>query len=914
MEPRAIVKVLNDLVAANVQDLNIQRLHGILTPVEKDLTSCEAGDRDFLWKLSVGYLEVQQRFVTTCLIQKRNPSASDDEELINLPEQLVFLQAVDRIRQFTLNLYLPLELRGLTKCDLKMVVQLEDAERIRRLKYCLEAFRKLFEFKIIALQSKLENCILEYIAGVFSYHLLEGSFTEMRESILFRGIEVLPVEQVFKSLLIIKGVPNLALELSKQIHLELLRLTGEPGGFPVLCKTLLANVPSDETPSWKKSEIIAKIVASKGHTKKFYRQVLQDVFQFYEASLFGQEQEQLPFVGTCIECMRQIYLLPPAYRELRATIDQYFVGRFDQLVEPQELLSGTILLERSQLLTSLYINYMAFSGSSCSSLCSSILIPYLHIFLKLYSMIPIEAEERKYLQTLIVFCLSNREKAELESLLEELLLETGKHAMKRIHPRIYLKVAPRGVETYSLQIGPQSEDDDDEDSLAPTLVEILKASNRNLLIYDVFIGLLKLFERTSLGTDQNLLLGADERDASQCKAFLRKYVIIQALMELVTHKHFHSQLYENPSDVLAFIKSLLTRSVDQVQANESLIEIVLSIFQEYLQRLHSRDDVQEILKLLQHFKRSAQCGDQLRAQIDHICNGSKPKDDSELTPYQNAFSLCSDKEPYCKVYGTTLMIGLLRQRDTETLTQKHAVLILALNNLRSVESYAFLNSVRLLVALCDALEAETIEALVREYQCTSNEIDYRLKIGEATVKTVEAIGPIAFKYREQLINCFLHECKCPVDEFRASSLANLGNVCKILSYQVHTFFYEMFLVIKSVTETDTYLPARRAAILVLSQLIEGMDNLLDHQEYLLSIYRFLKFIVETEKDDVTRLQATVGLDHLNAKTKDFFNAANTALAAGKLEKEIRIFGIKEQEAEERRRNAKGGSILTKMLD
>lgn len=266
-------------------------------------------------------------------------------------------------------------------------------------------------------------------------------------------------------------------------------------------------------------------------------------------------------------------------------------------------------------------------------------------------------------------------------------------------------------------------------------------------------------------------------------------------MELVTHKHFHSQLYENPSDVLAFIKSLLTRSVDQVQANESLIEIVLSIFQEYLQRLHSRDDVQEILKLLQHFKRSAQCGDQLRAQIDHICNGSKPKDDSELTPYQNAFSLCSDKEPYCKVYGTTLMIGLLRQRDTETLTQKHAVLILALNNLRSVESYAFLNSVRLLVALCDALEAETIEALVREYQSTSNEIDYRLKIGEATVKTVEAIGPIAFKYREQLINCFLHECKSPVDEFRASSLANLGNVCKILSYQVHTFFYEVGLFI-----------------------------------------------------------------------------------------------------------------------
>lgn len=127
--------------------------------------------------------------------------------------------------------------------------------------------------------------------------------------------------------------------------------------------------------------------------------------------------------------------------------------------------------------------------------------------------------------------------------------------------------------------------------------------------------------------------------------------------------------------------------------------------------------------------------------------------------------------------------------------------------------------------------------------------------------------------------------------------------------------FQMFLVIKSAIETDSYLPVRRAAILVLSQLIEGIDNLLDFQDYLLVIYRFLKFINETDQDDVTRLQAGVALDHLKVKTKDFLTAANTALATGRLEKEIRIFGIKEQDADERRRNMRGSdSILTKMLD
>uniref|UniRef100_A0A182PME5 RNA polymerase II assembly factor Rtp1 C-terminal domain-containing protein n=1 Tax=Anopheles epiroticus TaxID=199890 RepID=A0A182PME5_9DIPT len=193
----------------------------------------------------------------------------------------------------------------------------------------------------------------------------------------------------------------------------------------------------------------------------------------------------------------------------------------------------------------------------------------------------------------------------------------------------------------------------------------------------------------------------------------------------------------------------------------------------------------------------------------------------------------------------------------------------ALVNLRDEESYAFLNSVRLLVALSDVLEAEVVDALLKEYLSESNEVDYRLKIGEATVKTVETLGPLAIRYRDTLLNCFLTGTRYAVAEFRTSSLSNVGSICRILSYQVHHFFYELFTTIKSIVETDTYLPAKRAALLVLSQLLEGMDGLMDFQEYLLLIYRFLKHVIATDKDDVIKLQAAVALDHLKAKTKDF---------------------------------------------
>ncbi|XP_053694921.1 transport and Golgi organization protein 6 [Sabethes cyaneus] len=921
MLPKSVSKIIGDLAAADVKDLSISGLQAILSTAAAtdDLNALECNTSDPLWNVSIQYLHAQQCFLTTCLIQKA--STPDGDDLINLPEQTNFVLAVDRIRQFTLNLYLPKQLRGLTRCDLRLAVQLEPEERIRRLRFCLEAFRRMFETKIIALQSKLENCILDYVAGVFGYSFLCGGSTEQSEQLgeLFESFGQFSLEVLFKSLLVIKGTPNLPLEVAKQVHRELLRLTGEAGGFPVLCKTLLCNVPSDETPTWKKSEIIGKIVGSKGHTKKFYRQVLRDCFSFYEVSLFneGAGKENLAFASTCIECLKQIYLLPPAYEELRSTIKEYFLGRFKELVEPSETLSGTILLERSQLMAALYLNYMAFSGSTCASLNSGILVPYVRVFLELYSMIPKEVEERQYLQTLIVFCLANRERSELESIVEALMFSNEQQElMKYLHPRINLKTVEDSSATYTLQIGPERSSSTDEGSLGPVLVEILKDANRNLLIYDVFVIMLKLFDRVSMNDTSKTILNAEEQDEARCKLFLQKYALIQALMELVNHKQFHSQLYENPAEILTFIRSMLLRTLEKGQTKEDLLEVVLSIFQEYLQRLHTRDDVREIFRLLLRLRDSDWCSTQLKSQIDVICSNSSGtnhgRDNLEVSPYQNALSLCSDSEPYCKVYGTTLMLRLLKERDKETLANKHAILILALNNLRNVESYAFLNSVRLLVALCDCLEAETLEALVKEYQSGENEVDYRLKVGEALVKTVEAVGPIAFRYRELLINCFLNGCGSSPDEFRASSLANLGNVCRILSYQVHHFFYEMFLMIKSVIETDRFLPARRAAILVLSQLVEGMDNLLTFQDYLLAVYRFLKLIVETERDEVTRLQASVALDHLSAKTKDFLDiTAQTS----RLEKEIRIFGIKEQQAEERRLiKGDSDSILKKLLD
>lgn len=160
----------------------------------------------------------------------------------------------------------------------------------------------------------------------------------------------------------------------------------------------------------------------------------------------------------------------------------------------------------------------------------------------------------------------------------------------------------------------------------------------------------------------------------------------------------------------------------------------------------------------------------------------------------------------------------------------------------------------------------------------------------------------------------MHGARSPLNEFRMSSFSNLAQIARTLCYQVQHFFQEVkererdneiyhcvqhlinfFLLqllnlIDCELSTGKYLPAKRAATLVLSELLAGIENLLDFEELLLPIYRVLKTIEADENADVKmRQHAANGLTTLAAKCKKFL------FPAAQMQKDIRIFGINEPE-------------------
>lgn len=104
----------------------------------------------------------------------------------------------------------------------------------------------------------------------------------------------------------------------------------------------------------------------------------------------------------------------------------------------------------------------------------------------------------------------------------------------------------------------------------------------------------------------------------------------------------------------------------------------------------------------------------------------------------------------------------------------------------------------------------------------------------------------------------------------------------------------MMVILQSVIQNDNYLPARRSAVMVLTDIIYGIDNLIDFQEILLPVYKTLRDIAINENDQSMRVHAESGLKQLNSKIKDFL------IPKESVHKEIKIFNVKDDEVVEKK--------------
>lgn len=823
---------------------------------------CHYSDEPATWKYSCFLF-----YLVSTILQETDLNSYETSKVLSVNQQNAILHAVQECATNSLEICVK---KQQSRTTYNATTQSD--EEYQRLISCIRMFNRFFTIKIISNNCLLDDTKLDYVIGILAVIALKKAQENVTEclQIFSKLSSTFPIDLVFKFLMMSRGFNGLSKDFQLLVHRQMMKMICSPNGFLVLCQNLLVKPEDAKVPLWQKCSMISKIIEAVVAKKSHQQFVVDEIFRTLGLSIKNNDRD---ITGACAYVLKNLEAKNDD--DLRKLIHSRILKPLDQLSDPDVLLCGSIIMESGQL-SEFCSNLQAlFSPSTIASLPSIILKKHIKVLFNLYAIVP-ESPESEKLASVIVFFLSNRDRQELQNVIQDLRLKDNETNCK-IHERVCFK-------NESLQVGGEQEGivDDTE----PFLM-LLRNSNNNFLIYDVFLCLINILAKVQTSGDNFLTeYNVDEEDLPNVlhRKFFKKLAILEPLQEIIQWKSLHSQLNEKAKEILDVVKKVLIKSVESSDAiDEQLMIIFFSIFKELIYKLRDegkrKQMRQEVLKIKEKCKNA-----KLREQIDSIFRETEnaPSIDPSKLAFDDAMKLLHSSEIYCKAYGTDALIKLLKKRDEQTILNRHTILAVALQNLRETESYAYLKVIKLLVALTHVMDSEVVDALASGYQNKELNIDERLKLGEVIVKIMEDLGPLSIKFKDQLIKSFLTGSRDENNEYRTSSLVNLGTICKVLSYQIHNFFQEMFQQLEIIIKNDEYLPSKRAAAMILAQTLEGLPNLMDFQEFLLPIYHLLKNILANEIDEQTRLHAGVGLDHLDKMTRDFLNPELKAA------KEIRI--------------------------
>ncbi|XP_047107369.1 transport and Golgi organization protein 6 homolog isoform X1 [Schistocerca piceifrons] len=270
--------------------------------------------------------------------------------------------------------------------------------------------------------------------------------------------------------------------------------------------------------------------------------------------------------------------------------------------------------------------------------------------------------------------------------------------------------------------------------------------------------------------------------------------------------------------------------------------------------------------------------------------GGKPKDGKAA--YLKAVVETYDPLIPVRGHGLLELTRLILSGDKEARRNKEEIFVIFQENLNHEDSYIYLAAVNGLAALVGMNPENVMTILIEEYvgmrtkrsKQLEKSPELRMKVGEVLVRVTKALGDMIPVHKDLLLNAFMGATKDPDELIRASSLSNLGTLCKVMKFRVGPILNEIMVCVQSIVKTDPVVEVRRAAILVLTLLLEGLgdDTVSVLKDIILELYRTLKHVYLTENDEVVKLQVQLACEALGKSTLEFITRPR------KLEKKICI--------------------------
>ncbi|KAL3185258.1 hypothetical protein MRX96_031122 [Rhipicephalus microplus] len=215
----------------------------------------------------------------------------------------------------------------------------------------------------------------------------------------------------------------------------------------------------------------------------------------------------------------------------------------------------------------------------------------------------------------------------------------------------------------------------------------------------------------------------------------------------------------------------------------------------------------------------------------------------------------------------------LLQNSAELWQQRDKLLEACHGGIQDEDSCVYLGAIQALSVLVEKDLDHLLPWLAEQLSLEQLSVEARLNLGEVLLRVTKNIGDIAPKYRNLLLNSFLCAAKHSDQVIRCSAVSSLGELCGKLGYSFVPITQEILNCLRGLTR-DPDAMVCHASVLALGRIIERMSQKIFQviPNEVKDIYRDLKHLYSTTSDSVTKLQAQLAIENLNAATEKFLRS------------------------------------------
>ncbi|CDS13877.1 hypothetical protein LRAMOSA06051 [Lichtheimia ramosa] len=248
--------------------------------------------------------------------------------------------------------------------------------------------------------------------------------------------------------------------------------------------------------------------------------------------------------------------------------------------------------------------------------------------------------------------------------------------------------------------------------------------------------------------------------------------------------------------------------------------------------------------------------------------------DASKEKYREAMKALQDELLPVRAHGMAMLRDMVLARDPLVSSGEGLdnVLDIFIRLVQDEDSYIYLNAIKGLSALTDTHGNEIIKKLGAIYSDDTQTLDNRLRIGEALLQTVQRAGDALSIYVKNLVKpleTVLNRSQMDV-HLRVSALSILSTACQTCPVALSGMLHALVDWVLTILEVEKAPEIRRAATVVIISLFRGMasETLYSYpSEYLKRTYRTLRYIEDTDPDELTRHQARAALADLDVITR-----------------------------------------------